>query len=905
MQLGPKKLIVIRSGSYEYAELDLRASLQLVGPNNVGKTTLINTLQFLYVDSRKDMVFGDHDWDSTRDFYFPDQYSYVLFECLGPRGSFVLGWRGHSKAIGGDPLRFCYEGEYLSSDFINAADRVEEPKAVLSKLGVKGYCEVKDAAAHREAILVGTKGEANAFGLLQLKENEQFRHFKEVLKNLLSLRSIDQAEMKRSLLMLAGISLERPALEAKSVVGEEFDRIKEKRQRLEVQKSLIPKMSQYIKLATEHDTGSGQVLSMYGTLQVLKQARSEKHNSIKAEIVERQAALELTRFEQEEQVKELDKLIKERAASEGKLLNELEQIKQLYVLFDDFIESLEREALQNIRQQISALEQRLLNAQQADEGRTKAQLANIRSKVSRTRETIRTFDDALITVLRGSMKDSTLKDLAGLFNIELLQLPVADGVIELKQKEALLELLKEIGSRIGDNRYSDENISLPINTNETTYNELQDVHALKKALTDLEDEQKRLVDLVISIEEREQLRTSLADCKKEEEQRRERLVQWERLSQAKTREPILMKELEVVKKELHKTETDRDATRQQCIDSTALLIELKNTIESEEKQFHDVIRMFGSCEVPNVLPDTQSIPVQRLTILEDAVAIYRKACEEHEKRNQRMNELARDLEHSVGSSMIGTTYRETALIMQEQVDGIPAFEEAIRKDWDQHFHMLRAYFQNALKGLDDIRSAVTNLNRRFGNVTVSNLQSLRLEVVEQSDLVQPLRQMVSTDHSGLFEDREKVDADYESLRRKLSERLRLYHTDLFALRFIVTGSNGKTLSHDNLQVESHGTSITIKVLFNLLVLRSILKDDPKLGTSISQVPFFLDEVHSLDPHNRMAVLKMAKDLGFLALTAAPEPVSEVEAIYFLRPQNGKLVVRQERKVRIRAKIGEV
>ena len=60
MQLGPTKLIAIRSGSYDYAEVELSDSLQLVGPNNAGKTTLINTLQFLYLDNRNQMVFGDH-----------------------------------------------------------------------------------------------------------------------------------------------------------------------------------------------------------------------------------------------------------------------------------------------------------------------------------------------------------------------------------------------------------------------------------------------------------------------------------------------------------------------------------------------------------------------------------------------------------------------------------------------------------------------------------------------------------------------------------------------------------------------------------------------------------------------------------------------------------------------------
>jgi hypothetical protein len=92
MPNGPQKLILINAGRYDYAEVELSGLMQIVGPNNAGKTSLINTLQFLYLDDRRQMDFG-HSPEATRDYYFPNQYSYVLFECLGARGKFVLGWK--------------------------------------------------------------------------------------------------------------------------------------------------------------------------------------------------------------------------------------------------------------------------------------------------------------------------------------------------------------------------------------------------------------------------------------------------------------------------------------------------------------------------------------------------------------------------------------------------------------------------------------------------------------------------------------------------------------------------------------------------------------------------------------------------------------------------------------------
>jgi len=88
------------------------------------------------------------------------------------------------------------------------------------------------------------------------------------------------------------------------------------------------------------------------------------------------------------------------------------------------------------------------------------------------------------------------------------------------------------------------------------------------------------------------------------------------------------------------------------------------------------------------------------------------------------------------------------------------------------------------------------------------------------------------------------------------------------------------------------------VLFNLLVLRSLLREDAG-KTPLCEVPFFLDEIHSLDPINRSAVISTSCKLGFIAITAAPESVSEVSALYYLQPQKGRIVLRNRHRVGVK------
>ena len=44
---APIRMVAIHSGVYEFAEVLLDAPLHLMGPNNIGKTSLIAMLQFL------------------------------------------------------------------------------------------------------------------------------------------------------------------------------------------------------------------------------------------------------------------------------------------------------------------------------------------------------------------------------------------------------------------------------------------------------------------------------------------------------------------------------------------------------------------------------------------------------------------------------------------------------------------------------------------------------------------------------------------------------------------------------------------------------------------------------------------------------------------------------------------
>ena len=138
--------------------------------------------------------------------------------------------------------------------------------------------------------------------------------------------------------------------------------------------------------------------------------------------------------------------------------------------------------------------------------------------------------------------------------------------------------------------------------------------------------------------------------------------------------------------------------------------------------------------------------------------------------------------------------------------------------------------------------------------------------------------MAAFEPGGLFDEDPQQEAAIANFRRKIQDNPVIRFASLFTLGVTVTGADDQRHTyHDFRQIESHGTTIAIKVLFNLLLLKDQLRGDD------CAVPFFLDEIQTLDPANRQAILRTARQLGFIAITAAPEAVSEVDSLYFLQP----------------------
>ncbi|MBM3848285.1 MAG: hypothetical protein FJ405_18610, partial [Verrucomicrobia bacterium] len=579
MSNGPRKLILINAGKYDYAEVDLEGALQIVGPNNTGKTTLINTLQFLYLNDQREMDFGAYTKEQTRDFYFRSQYSYVLFECLSSRGSCVFGWRGTSRTAGGDPERFLYFGPFEAANFFDDKGAVREPRDINARLALKQYETIKTQQQHRELLLNATAGNDSGLGIISLRDADKYPHFRETLKNLLSLSTITQEQMKERLLMMADIRPEEVALDARQMFGDDYDRIRSQRESLIRFKSRVDAIRALVANHAELQELRSEAVYRWTDLRRQREQFELEHkctvDSLRSDVA---TAEEKARLADEEL---LDRRKDEAAHHEAKggWDAQLRALKKEKEGFRDFVEELERVAVRELERETHCLHQSILEGEA--ETREKAeQKVQLFSEQVRDREnTLRNADRLIVTALRKRFKDQDLDRAFSILNFNLLELPMgADGVEVLSESE-LSRRLGEVLQGAGPEGYSDAAVKLRYPASRRSVTDLGDPKVIGEQLLEYQSSLNRWRGILQSIQQREKLQAELQSKRDLLEAKRRELIRWEEYSKRKADEPRLLAELEKLQEALTQT-----ASR------IRLLVEASHTQSEQARKSREAIR---------------------------------------------------------------------------------------------------------------------------------------------------------------------------------------------------------------------------------------------------------------------------------------------------------------------------
>ncbi|MHB8763538.1 MAG: hypothetical protein ACYDA8_04240, partial [Deferrisomatales bacterium] len=299
-------------------------------------------------------------------------------------------------------------------------------------------------------------------------------------------------------------------------------------------------------------------------------------------------------------------------------------------------------------------------------------------------------------------------------------------------------------------------------------------------------------------------------------------------------------------------------------------------------------------------------PAWPLVPLPDLPAELAALVPRYEEGHREERRSSRELAEGLGAIQARTYGRydresegDSLAALGEELDALEERTRAVQELWKGLAAALRRAFKALARDLETLESRVDQLNRSLAGVSVSNLARLRLLVVEHPEWVRRLRTVAVDDDLPLFSDRGAVDAAFAQLGEFLAHYPRVHLGDLFHLHFEVTTPDGKTRIYPQLDtIESNGTTITIKVLINLMLLRGLL------GHREVSLPFYLDEVSSLDHENLAGVVAKSLELGFVPVLASPEAMDAADHLYFLTERRGRVLL-EPRSALVRLRREEV
>lgn len=398
-QYGFQKLVLLNSAGYSRAELPLDDSVSIIAPNNTGKTSLINAIQFLLIIDRRWMDFGAHSIENSRRFYFPDNSAYILLEVLLPMGMVVIGCVG--KGLSHDYEYFAYQGSLEVDDYRHDSGKLVTQPKLIERLLERGKLAKIYQSGDLSALLYGNRQKQRSddpdLTVFPLTFTSQAATYQRILTRTLRLDSLDSRQVKDYLLEIYKNDLHDRSVNFKEEWDKSFADVN-------YDKSQFDAVSRNLERIKAMESQQQARLVLRGKLIHIRPLIEQGLIDWESYYTQEGQSLQTEAQRLAEQFKELETrqrtLFKELAevGAEQKELDKLQQRLQDLELQFQFVQDLAQLETQFValQDQRDELNRRLKNAeQQQNAGGLKRKIENCRREIRQLEQRIAAIDDNL------------------------------------------------------------------------------------------------------------------------------------------------------------------------------------------------------------------------------------------------------------------------------------------------------------------------------------------------------------------------------------------------------------------------------------------------------------------------------------------------------------------------------
>lgn len=902
---GVRRLVIINSGNYEFANIDLTKPVHLAAPNNRGKSTLVNALQFLYIDDFAKMRFGHRSHEDTRRHYFSSDRSYLVFECLTASGVQCMLVRSLGSLRGGQFERYVYDGEFQQSDYLQDSGEIRAFEEVRTGLADRGLIPMKsgDLWQALSNALTSDNGKAVPhLNILPIRRREEYTAFRDVFVRLLSLTNVNARALRELIIESHAREVGERKIDVAAEYKEEFERVERSERHL----AFIQAVSGEIESGRTLRLEARALREKAATAAVPMEIDVQRcRNFLDAdETAFSESLLKLRQDEVDAQSKK-EQLLIQRGVSQAAVTdaernwNTLQDDHKKWSTYSqEFVVEI-RDNESRLAAQVAEQTKLLDQAGRLDIQAMRRRAIELKRQIATDRKAVEQWERTAVAVLRrAGVSEDRIAAAFRVANPQLLKLVVGEK-LTIKDLDLVLDRVGAIAAQVRNDVFSDDAIEADLS--ECPRDEqavLGDLTDLQKRIQ-LEEQELQEQEARLQVAEDQQAaRSRLDSLKRKHEAIRRELTEYDAYASAWAGRSQIESQLKKAKQDETEvsqglTECERQLTavaklRKETEGKRGALTTARDALKQAAKEFQQELQRQslepGTVPEEDRVPDETARPKSVLRFAESICNKLGKLAADLLRIDGIRTEMQRLQDVIAGKSSGFETQQRyfsdadaewESLI--ESFESLPQLETAAVKSWDALSTTLGARMNAVVTAVSSIRNAVDRLNKGLKAYQVSNLRTVQIELIVEHDTFAAVEALSA--QGSLFQDRDAVEIAKKRLRRMIDRNETIDLEALFELRIHIQQMDGSWKQAASLdEIGSTGTGMTVKAMIFIQLVRAIAVDERY------RLHFYIDGLGELDDNNLSATAAMAVARGVIPITADPrlhlEPLAHPEVTVY-------------------------
>jgi hypothetical protein len=869
-----KRLVILNSEIYSKADIELGDcdSLQIVGPNNIGKSTLIYALNFLYIIDGKQMTFsGNRSGDKTTfNHYFPTiNSSYIIFEVFKKRYYCILVKKNAEGSLDYYKIDSDYKEEQY---FVQTTEgqKLKKFDSLLADLSTTGV-EYSKYSNRRELFnFVYQKGKKNN-GVVWLNEGasqdqrEISNNFSKIYRYLINSKLIDNKTLKESLIIAD--NKEHEQIEFSKKNQKDIKNLLKHNREIKVIKSIQKSFSDFKELVNQFKA-KNQILceivfafdSLYSSVNIelnskVVEQKKERENhrvTLNEELTPKQSTLtksvgglEVTVFQKQTSIDNLKVKIAKIKSYEG-----IDFLKQSQSNLD--------QQRKDIESRLTQIENQNLNSRDLEN-----KISKLHKEISELERQIETYSNLLIHQISKNVDQK-----------ELLNAILSDSITALPKENIQLgiEKLNEVM------KIFDGAITIPKDFKGKPIASIEDLRIRKDEAFKDKQNNEQLLPIAKNLEE---YRSELITTQKKIKEVNEKIDELNSMPELETNLTKEEAEQKALIQQKDETEKELRKINEQISRVNETINNLTIEISDKEKRIEKIQEWKVKIEQSGIIP----IEYQTNETLDNLFKNFERNSTEREdikNRKERLFETLKTKTETVFASVEEfIKHLDSEIVtLDDKQKSIEALLKNISTQFSIPCKTLYSKFQ-------EFEAFINNqFNSKIRKIKISDIDSLSIEIIPNENLIKDLKKIMEIRDLTtelIFDDQSE---SLTILNRYLDNQSVIDFNNLFDIKLHLDKKGQHKVVDLRNQIESDGTDKMIRMVIIMSIIHQIVINDEE-----NKIVIFVDEIGTIDEANRIEILNFCKENNFIPISAAPlHPYDGFDKYYLVRRSKGKIVL---------------